>query len=149
MAWRDIKGWPVTRPHLHWGALCPPSGLQTWGWKPAPHSCARAGRAEPTLEQLVVCTGLLPAPARGPACPPPLPPFDQPPQACTGFWQLPLHGPYLTPCHPSALSSLAPSPSESLTRPPGALLAQLAEATGHWPVSRRATLGTGPGVVLV
>ncbi|TKC45765.1 hypothetical protein EI555_019732, partial [Monodon monoceros] len=27
--------------------------LKTWGWKPAPHSCARAGRAEPTLEQLV------------------------------------------------------------------------------------------------
>ena len=67
----------------------------------------------------------------------------------TSLWQRPLRGLYLTPSHSSALSSLAPSPSESLTRPPGALLAQLAETAGLWRVSRWATLGTGPSVVLV
>ena len=69
MAWRDIKGWPVTRPCLLRGVACP---LQAGAWEPAPDpGLCQAGRPEPPLEQRVVHAGLPPAAVQG--SPPPAP----------------------------------------------------------------------------
>lgn len=87
MAWRDIKGWPVTRLHFHWYASCPLTGLQTRGWKPAPKGrCVlRLGMLSPQWSNWCFLKASS-YPGQGPALPPqllPTQPRDPPTQACT------------------------------------------------------------------
>lgn len=144
MAWRDIKGWPVTRPRLHRGVLWPP---QAGGWEPAPNPGLRSGWASRAP------AGAAGGPRRPSTCRSPGEPTPPPQAAPSGLSSLaPARSPHLAGALTRGRVPLAGPGSQAaaggaaLRAGPGPPLAVAAAVPQGWALRRDASPGAGADV---